>query len=68
MKVTVDVAGDETRTVEVPEGATYATLLDPLDLSVHQVSVTVDGRTVPEDQPIADDVDTVRVVRLVQGG
>ena len=62
------MAGDETRTVEVPEGATYADLVAPLDVSVHEVSVMVDDRTVPEDQPIADDVDTVRVVRLVQGG
>jgi len=68
MQITVDVAGDETLTVTVPAGATYADLLDPLPLSVHEVSMLVDGRTVPEDQPIADDVDAVRVVRLVQGG
>jgi sulfur carrier protein len=68
MEITVDVVGDETRTVEVPEGATYADLVAPLDVSVHEVSVMVDDRTVPEDQPIAHDVDTVRVVRLVQGG
>jgi len=68
MQITVDVAGDESRTVAVPEGATYADLLDPLPLSVHEVSMLVDGRTVPEDQPIADDADAVRVVRLVQGG
>ena len=68
MQITVDVAGDETRTVDVPAGATYADLLDPLPLSVHEVSVLVDGRTVPEDQPIDHDVAAVRVVRLVQGG
>jgi len=68
MQITVDVAGDESRTVAVPGGATYADLLDPLPLTVHEVSMLVDGRTVPEDQPIAADVERVEVVRLVQGG
>lgn len=66
MRVTVDVAGGETREVDADAGATYADLLAPLDLSVHEVSIVVDGRPVPEDRPI--DTDAVRVVRLVKGG
>ena len=66
MRVTVDVAGSDTHEVEVEESATYADLLAPLEYSQHQVSIMVDGRPVPEDQPI--DTDRVEVVRLVQGG
>ena len=68
MEVTVDVAGDETRTVEVQAGATYGDLVAPLPVSIHEVSISVDGRTFPADEAITDDVDRVRVVRLVQGG
>lgn len=68
MAVTVAVAGGETREVDPPSGAVYAALLDPLELSRHEVSILVDGRPVPEDQPIDPDVDSVRVVRLVRGG
>jgi sulfur carrier protein len=66
MRVTVDVVGDATYEVEVGEDATYADLLEPVEYSQHQVSIMVDGRPVPEDQPVESE--SVRVVRLVQGG
>lgn len=66
MQVTVDVAGDDTHEVEVPETATYADLLASTGLSHHEVTVLVDGRPVPADQPV--EADRVRVVRLVKGG
>jgi sulfur carrier protein len=66
MRVTVDVVGDATYEVDVTEDATYADLLEPVEYSQHQVSIMVDGRPVPEDQPV--DSESVRVVRLVQGG
>lgn len=66
MRVTVAVAGEDTREVEVDEDATYADLLDPLPYSAHEVSVLVDGRPVPEDAPVA--TDEVEVLRLVKGG
>lgn len=68
MRVTVELVGEDSREVEVPEGATYADLVAPLPVSVHQVSVLVDDRHVAEDARIDPDVDTVRVVRLVKGG
>jgi sulfur carrier protein len=67
MSVTVELVGEGTRDVD-PEGGTYADLLEPLDVSRHEVSVLVDGRPVPEDQPVGSDVDRVRVVRLIKGG
>ena len=68
MRVTVELVGDGTHEVEVPADATYADLVDPLPVSVHQVSVVVDNRHVPEDAPVDPDVGRVRVVRLIKGG
>ncbi|MFC6765249.1 ubiquitin-like small modifier protein SAMP2 [Natrinema soli] len=45
---------------------TYADLLRTVDLSPHEVSVLVDGRPVPEDQPVESD--HVTVLRLIKGG
>ncbi|WP_254762441.1 ubiquitin-like small modifier protein SAMP2 [Natrinema marinum] len=45
---------------------TYADLLREIDLSPHEVSVLVDGRPVPEDQPVEHD--HVTVLRLIKGG
>ncbi|MGB9986897.1 ubiquitin-like small modifier protein SAMP2 [Salarchaeum japonicum] len=65
MHVTVEVVGDATHEFDVTD-ATYADLLDRVDLSPHEVSVMVDGRPVPEDQPV--DTDHVTVLRLIRGG
>jgi sulfur carrier protein len=67
MPVTVELAGGPTE--EIPaDGKTYADLLEPFGLSVHEVSITVEGRPVPEDERVPDEVTRVRVVRLIQGG
>ena len=66
MHVTVEIAGEDTQEVDVAEDATYADLLAPVDLSPHEVSVLVDDRPVPTDQPV--ETDHVRVVRLIKGG
>lgn len=66
MRVTVDVVGEGTHEVELGEDDTYVDLLEPLEYGRHEVSVVVDGKPVPEDQPV--EVDHVRVLRLVQGG
>lgn len=65
MDVTVEVVGGERHEFSVAD-ETYADLLAEIDLSPHEVSVLVDGRPVPEDQPVA--TDHVRVVRLIRGG
>mgnify|MGYP002761027471 CR=1 FL=1 len=66
MQVTVDVKGEAETEVDAPVDATYADLLAAVDLSPHEVTVLVDGRPVPEDQPVS--VDHVTVLRLVKGG
>lgn len=65
MQVTVDVKGEETVDVDV-EDATYADLLERVDVSPHEASVLVDGRPVPEDQPV--EAEHVTVLRLIKGG
>ncbi len=81
MHVTVDVKGEDTYEFDLEavagadavDGAdgrdtepTYADLLREVDLSPHEVSVLVDGRPVPEDQPVESD--RVTVLRLIKGG
>ncbi|NHN43461.1 MoaD/ThiS family protein [Halorubellus sp. JP-L1] len=66
MQVTVDVKGEAETEVDASADATYADLLSAVDLSPHEVTVLVDGRPVPEDQPVV--VDHVTVLRLVKGG
>lgn len=71
MRVTVDVKGEGTHEVDletVDDGPrpTYAELLAELEYSPHEVSVLVDGRPVPEDQPVESD--HVTVLRLIKGG
>jgi sulfur carrier protein len=66
MDVTVEVIGEETREVSVEAESTYADLVDAVGLRVDAVSVLVDGRPVPEDQPV--ETDRVQVLRLIRGG
>jgi len=65
MRVTLEVVGGDHHEFDVAD-ETYADLLGELGLSPHEVAVLVDGRPVPEDQPVA--ASHVRVLRLVQGG
>lgn len=67
MTVTVELVGEGTHELDAVD-KTYADLLSPFDVSKHEVSIMVDGRPVPEDQPVDSDVDAVRIVRLIQGG
>ncbi|NKE34702.1 MoaD/ThiS family protein [Natronococcus sp. JC468] len=72
MRVTVDVKGEDSRELELADVATeapeptYADLLREVGLSLHEVSVLVDGRPVPEDQPVESE--RVTVLRLIKGG
>jgi sulfur carrier protein len=68
MELTVDVVGDGPQEVDLSPDATYADLVRAVGYSVHEVTVLVEGRPVPEDQPVAAGVDDVRVLRLVKGG
>lgn len=78
MRVTVDVKGETTHEIDLEDvgsdsstgvddaAPTYRDLLGEIDLSPHEVSVLVDGRPVPEDQPVESD--HVTVLRLIKGG
>jgi sulfur carrier protein len=67
MEITVELVGEGSRELDVTEGR-YGDLLEPFDVSKHEVSILVDGTPVPEDQQIDTTVDHVRVVRLIKGG
>lgn len=67
MTVTVELVGEGSREVD-PDGGTYADLLDPFEVSRHEVSVLVDGTPVPTDAPVDGGVEHVQVVRLIRGG
>lgn len=66
--VTVELVGEDTRDVAVGPATTYADLLDPFDVSQHEVSLMVEGSPVPEDATVEESVERVRVVRLIKGG
>ncbi|ADB58926.1 hypothetical protein Htur_0025 [Haloterrigena turkmenica DSM 5511] len=78
MRVTVDVKGEDTHEIDLETVSasgtaadgetvpTYRDLLREVDLSPHEVSVLVDGRPVPEDQPVESE--HVTVLRLIKGG
>ncbi len=67
MAITVELVGEGSREVDVEDGQ-YGDLLSPFDVSKHEVSILVDGTPVPEDKPIEDTVDHVRIIRLIKGG
>ncbi|MFP8889777.1 ubiquitin-like small modifier protein SAMP2 [Natrialbaceae archaeon A-CW2] len=67
--ITVDIKGEEVRELEreaLGPDPTYADALAAVDLSPHEVSVLVDGRPVPEDQPL--EAAEMTVLRLIKGG
>lgn len=66
MEVTVEIVGEDERTVSVPDDADYAAVVREVGYSPHEVTVLVDDSPVPEDAPVA--VDHVRVLRLIAGG
>lgn len=72
MRVTVDIKGEDSRELDLEDVATdapeptYADLLRAVGLSPHEVSVLVEGRPVPEDQPVESE--RVTVLRLIKGG
>jgi sulfur carrier protein len=66
MRVSVEVVGEGEETVEIDDDGTYADVVRAVGYSPHEVSVMVDGRPIPEDQPV--DAETVRVLRLIKGG
>lgn len=68
MEVTVDVPGNTTRSLDLPEDATVADLVATLPVSIHEVALVADGRTLPADAPIPPNAESLHVVRLVEGG
>ncbi len=68
MRVTCEVVGGDTHDLELEPHATYADVLAAVGLSTQAATVVVDGSPVPEDRAVDADADSVRVLRLVEGG
>ena len=69
MRVTVEVAGEDTHEVDHSGGPTYADLARVVDLRPREASVLVDGSPVSEGQPVEPvEADEMRVPRLVRCG
>lgn len=66
MQLTVEIVGEDERTVTVADDADYAAVVREVGYSPHEVTVLVDDSPVPEDAPV--DADHVRVLRLIAGG
>jgi sulfur carrier protein len=66
MEVVARVMNGEEHVVELPDGATYARLLDEIGENPEAAVVVVDGRPVPEDATV--DAEEVEVMRTVSGG
>ncbi|WP_193309878.1 ubiquitin-like small modifier protein 2 [Halorubrum halophilum] len=66
MTVTVDVVGEGTQTVDLPDDATYADLIREAGYHPQEASALVDGAPVPGDRVV--DADEVQLLRLIKGG
>lgn len=66
MDVTCEVLGGETHELDLGSEATYGDVLAAVGLSAQEATVLVEDRPVPEDRPV--DAESVRVLRLIQGG
>ena len=66
MRVTCEVVGEDTHDLELAADATYGDILEAVGLSKQEASVLVDSSPVPADRPV--DAESVRVLRLIEGG
>lgn len=66
MDVTVEIVGEGVEELTLPDDADYAALVKAAGYSPHEVTVLVDGSSVPEDAPVA--ASRVEILRLIKGG
>lgn len=66
MNVVVEVVGEGTRELDLPDDATYADLVREAGYHPQEASALVDGSPVPGDRVV--DADEVRLLRLIKGG
>jgi sulfur carrier protein len=66
MDVTCEVLGEEVHELDLAADATYGDVLEAVGLSAQEASVLVDDSPVPADRPV--DAESVRVLRLIEGG
>ncbi|MDY6776391.1 MAG: ubiquitin-like small modifier protein 2 [Halobacteria archaeon] len=68
MEITAEVMNGDSYEVEVEDDAVYAEILDEVGLNPEGAVVVVEGRPVPEDGRVSEDIEEVKVMRTVSGG
>ncbi|MFC7188032.1 ubiquitin-like small modifier protein SAMP2 [Halorubrum yunnanense] len=66
MNVTVEVVGEGTAELDLPDDATYADLIREAGYHPQEASALVDGSPVPGDRVV--DAGSVKLLRLIKGG
>lgn len=67
MKIIVQFFGEESRTIEMRDGARVSDLLKELGVNRETVLVKVDGKIVPEEEELSAGAE-VMIFRVVTGG
>ena len=73
MIVTVKIRAEreEERSLEITNADTYETVLEKLSINPEEVLVLRNGKPVPEDEPVADNVDAgaeITIIRIISVG
>ena len=73
MIVTVKIRAEreEERSLEITNTDTYETVLEKLSINPEEVLVLRNGKPVPEDEPVADNVDAgaeITIIRIISVG
>jgi sulfur carrier protein ThiS len=73
MNINVKIRADkeEARSLEITNTDTYETVLEKLDINPEEVLVLRNGKPVPEDEFVADNVDAdaeITIIRIISVG
>jgi sulfur carrier protein ThiS len=71
LKVKIRAEKEEERSLEISNADTYETVLEKLSINPEEVLVLRNGKPVPEDEPVADNVDAgaeITIIRIISVG
>jgi sulfur carrier protein ThiS len=71
LNVKIRADKEEARSLEITNTDTYETVLEKLDINPEEVLVLRNGKPVPEDEFVADNVDAdaeITIIRIISVG
>jgi len=71
INVKIRAEKEEERSLEIANTDTYETVLEKLSINPEEVLVLRNGKPVPEDEPVADNVDAdaeITIIRIISVG